>query len=128
MNAPDCRSVTTGALSGLKVLDLTLMLAGPYCTMLLADQGAEVVKVEPPGGEFARTSGPFMPEDTEKLMGGSFVSINRNKQSIVLDLKTDEGKSILKRLVREYDVLVENFRAGVMDRLGLGYEELKQEN
>ncbi|SHH92862.1 CaiB/BaiF CoA transferase family protein [Pollutimonas bauzanensis] len=128
MSAAPSRGITSGALAGLKVLDLTLMLSGPYCTMLLADQGADVVKVEPLGGEFARTSGPFMDEDTSKLMGGSFVSINRNKQSIVIDLKTAQGKEILKRLVREFDVLVENFRAGVMDRLGLGYEALKAEN
>jgi crotonobetainyl-CoA:carnitine CoA-transferase CaiB-like acyl-CoA transferase len=120
--------VAPGALGGLKVLDLTLMLSGPYSTMLLADQGADVVKIEPLGGEFARTSGPFMAEDTGKLMGGSFVSINRNKRSIAIDLKTAEGKTILKRLVRDADVLVENFRAGVMDRLGLGYETLKAEN
>ena len=117
-----------GALAGLKVLDLTLMLAGPYCTMLLADQGADVVKVEPPSGEFARTGGPFMAEDSSRIMGGSFVSINRNKKSIVVDLKTEEGKKIFKRLVRTFDVVVENFRAGVMERLGLGYEVLKAEN
>lgn len=128
MNTHASPSDFPGALSGLKVLDLTLMLAGPYCTMLLADQGAQIVKVEPPGGEFARTGGPFMEHDSEKLMGGSFVSINRNKQSIVIDLKTDDGKTTLKRLVREFDVVVENFRVGVMDKLGLGYEALKQEN
>lgn len=117
-----------GALKGLKVLDLTLMLAGPYCTMLLADQGAEVVKVEPLHGEFARTSGPFMEDDKAQLMGGSFVSVNRNKRSIAINLKTDDGKAILKRLCRNFDVVVENFRVGVMDRLGLGYEVLREEN
>jgi crotonobetainyl-CoA:carnitine CoA-transferase CaiB-like acyl-CoA transferase len=119
---------TIGSLSGLKVIDLTLMLAGPYCTMLLGDQGADVLKVEPLGGEFARSSGPFMAEDTDRVMGGGFASINRNKRGVALDLKTDAGKEVLLRLVREADVLVENFRAGVMDRLGLGYEALKEVN
>lgn len=119
---------TIGTLAGVKVIDLTLMLAGPYCTMLLADQGANVIKVEPPGGEFARASGPFMEDDAGRVMGGSFASINRNKRSLVLDLKMAEGKHALLRLIREADVVVENFRAGVMDRLGLGYEVLKAEN
>lgn len=117
-----------GALSTLKVLDLTLMLAGPYCTMLLADQGAEVIKIEPPGGEFARIGGPFMPDDVAKLMGGSFVSINRNKKSVVIDLKSESGKEVFLRLVETSDVVVENFRVGVMEKLGLGYEKLKQVN
>jgi len=117
-----------GALVGVKVLDLTLMLAGPYGTMLLADQGADVIKIEPPGGEFARTSGPFRDEDVQRLMGGAFVSINRNKRSVVLDLKVPEGRAALLRLVRDADVVVENFRAGVMERLGLGYEELRSVN
>lgn len=126
MNSPITDSI--GSLDGLKVIDLTLMLAGPYCTMLLADQGADVLKVEPFGGEFARVSGPFMEEDAAHLMGGSFASINRNKRSIALDLKSPQGKEILLRLVRDADVVVENFRAGVMDRLGLGYEALRTEN
>jgi len=117
-----------GSLAGLKVIDLTLMLAGPYCTMMLADQGADVLKIEPLDGEFARATGPFMEEDTDHVMGGSFVSVNRNKRSVAIDLKTENGKAILKRLVRDADVLVENFRAGVMERLGLGYETLKGEN
>jgi len=82
----------TGSLAGVKVIDLTLMLAGPYCTMLLADQGADVLKVEPLGGEFARVSGPFMEEDTGRVMGGSFASINRNKRSLAVDLKTPARK------------------------------------
>jgi crotonobetainyl-CoA:carnitine CoA-transferase CaiB-like acyl-CoA transferase len=71
-----------GSLAGLKVIDLTLMLAGPYCTMMLADQGADVLKIEPLDGEFARATGPFMEEDTDHVMGGSFVSVNRNKRSL----------------------------------------------
>jgi crotonobetainyl-CoA:carnitine CoA-transferase CaiB-like acyl-CoA transferase len=117
-----------GALSGLRVIDLTQMLAGPYCTMMLADQGAEVIKVEPVGGEPTRAFGPFPADDAAHHFGGYFQSTNRNKHSIGLDLKAPEGRDILIALVRGADVLVENFRAGVMDRLGLGYEVLAKEN
>jgi crotonobetainyl-CoA:carnitine CoA-transferase CaiB-like acyl-CoA transferase len=117
-----------GALSGVRVIDLTQMLAGPYCTMMLADQGAEVIKVEPVGGEPTRGFGPFPADDTARHFGGYFQSTNRNKRSIGLDLKAPEGRDILIALVRGADVLVENFRAGVMDRLGLGYEVLAREN
>lgn len=118
----------TGPLAGLRVIDLTQMLAGPYCTMLLADLGADVVKVEPPGGDMTRYAGPFREDDEERAYGGYFGSINRNKRSIVLDLKTDEGKQALRALVREASVLTENYRAGVMDRLGLSFESLLEEN
>lgn len=120
----------TGALKGLKVLDLTRALAGPFCTMLLADQGAEVIKVETlDTGDGTRGMPPFPPEITDrKPYGGYFQSINRNKQSIAIDLKTEEGKQIIRSLVAESDVLVENFRAGVMDGLGLSYESLAEIN
>jgi formyl-CoA transferase len=118
-----------GALEGLRVLDLTLMLAGPYCTMLLADQGADVVKIEPVGGDGTRGMGPFPKDATGKLpYGGYFQSINRGKRSIGLDLKHPRGKETLLRLVERADVLVENYRAGVMDKLGLGYERLREAN
>jgi len=117
-----------GALSDVRVIDLTQMLAGPYATMVLADHGAHVVKVEPPSGDVTRRGGPFRPEDTEKRLGGYFQSVNRNKRSVCLDLKTAGGRAALKALVRGADVVVENFRAGVMERLGLGYEELKSIN
>jgi crotonobetainyl-CoA:carnitine CoA-transferase CaiB-like acyl-CoA transferase len=117
-----------GALSGVRVIDLTQMLAGPYCTMMLADQGAEVIKVEPVGGEPTRGFGPFPADDTARHFGGYFQSTNRNKHSIGLDLKAPKGRGILIALVRGADVVVENFRAGVMDRLGLGYEVLAREN
>lgn len=117
-----------GALAGTKVIDLTQMLAGPYCTMMLADQGAEVIKIEPIEGDPTRHFGPFRPDDEQRWFGGYFQSTNRNKASIALDLKSPEGKDLLRRLVREADILVENFRAGVMDRLGLGYEALAAEN
>ncbi len=117
-----------GPLHGLRVLDLTQALAGPYCAMLLADLGADVVKVEPPGGDMTRTMGPFTEEDTERSYGGYFASINRGKRSIVLDLKDDADRSTLLELVKTAEVLVENSRAGVMDRLGLSYEILAEVN
>ncbi len=117
-----------GALEGMVVIDLTRMLAGPYCTMMLADQGADVVKIEPPGGDGTRGMGPWMADDELHAYGGYFQSINRNKRSMVLDLKPEEGKDILRRMVAKGDVLVENYRAGVMDRLGLSYEALSEIN
>lgn len=110
-------------LKSIRVLDLTRLLPGPYCTMLLADFGAEVTKVEQPGlGDYARFIGP-------KSAGGSsafFNSLNRNKQSVTLDLKTPSGKEALLKLVDETDVLIESFRPGVMEKLGLDYDTLKQ--
>lgn len=117
-----------GALAGTRVIDLTQMLAGPYCTMMLADQGAEVIKIEPMGGDPTRLFGPFRDDDGAHHFGGYFQSTNRNKLSLALDLKQPEGRDILLSLVREADILVENFRAGVMDRLGIGYEVLAREN
>jgi crotonobetainyl-CoA:carnitine CoA-transferase CaiB-like acyl-CoA transferase len=120
-----------GALDGLVVLDLTRMLAGPYTCMMLADQGARVIKIEPPGGDSTRRTGPHLPGAVRLENGGFgayFASINRNKESLVLDLKTAEGRTALLRLVKQADVLVENYRAGVMERLGLGYETLHEHN
>ena len=117
-----------GALEGIRVIDLTQMLAGPYATMLLADHGAEVIKVEPLRGDGARAVPVFHPEDESKVLNSYFQSINRNKKSITLDLKSEEGKAVLLELVADADVVVENFSAGVMDRLGLGYEVLKTVN
>lgn len=117
-----------GALDGVRVIDLTLMLAGPFCTQMLADQGAEIIKIEPLAGDDTRRSGPFHAEDDQRLFGGYYASVNRNKRSLALDLKTAEGKQVLLDLVDTADVLVENYRAGVMDRLGLGYETLRQRN
>jgi crotonobetainyl-CoA:carnitine CoA-transferase CaiB-like acyl-CoA transferase len=117
-----------GALADLQVVDLTQMLAGPLCTQFLADQGAKVIKVEPPGGDGIRKSGPFRVDDELRAFGGYFASVNRNKRSIVIDLKQERGKEVLRRLIARSDVVVENFRAGVMDRLGLSYESLALEN
>jgi crotonobetainyl-CoA:carnitine CoA-transferase CaiB-like acyl-CoA transferase len=117
-----------GALAGLKVIDLTQMLAGPFATMLLADHGALVIKIEPPEGEMTRSVGPFRADDETRALGAFFQSVNRNKRSVCLDLKSEAGRVAFKSLVADADVVVENFRAGVMDRLGLNYETLREIN
>ncbi|MBZ9646891.1 CoA transferase [Sphingobium sp. 3R8] len=118
-----------GALSDIRVLDLTQMLAGPFGTMILADHGADVIKVESVnGGDMTRVAGPYHADDQEKLLNGYFQSVNRNKRSISLNLKTEQGRQALLALVKDADALVENFRAGVMDRLGLSYETLRAVN
>jgi CoA:oxalate CoA-transferase len=112
------------ALKGLRVLDLTRVLAGPYASMVLADLGAEVIKIEnPDGGDDSRGYGPFL--NGESVY---FMSINRNKKSLSLNLKTQQGKEIFLRLVKEADIVLENFRPGTMEKLGLGYEELEKVN
>lgn len=109
-----------GPLHGFTVIDLTRVLAGPYCTLLLADLGARVIKVEQPGsGDDSRQIGPFV--DGESAY---FMSVNRNKESIALDLKSPEDRKIFESLLQTADVLVENFRPGTMDRLGYGWEAL----
>lgn len=117
-----------GALEGLRVLDLTQMLAGPFCAQLMADHGAEVIKVESPEGDMTRAFGPYFADDQVRNMGGYFQSVNRNKKGVVIDLKSDQGRQALLALVDKSDVLVENFRAGVLDRLGLSYEKLAERN
>ena len=113
-----------GALKGVKVLDLSRLLPGPYCTLMMADYGAEVIKIEEPGqGDYIRWRTPAI-ED----IGARHLTINRNKKSIELNLKTDEGKEIFKKLAADADVILESFRPGVMDRLGLGYEEISKIN
>ena len=115
-----------GALDGVRIIDLTQMLAGPFCTMLLADQGAEIVKVEPLDGDDTRIMGPYHDEDRLKAFGGYFASINRNKKSIAVDLKKPEGRDLVIKLCEGADAIVENSRGGVMDRLGLGYDALHE--
>lgn len=112
-----------GPLAGLTIVDLTRVLSGPYCTMLLADMGARVIKIEQPGrGDDTRAWGPpFVGEES-----AYFLSINRNKESVTLDFKATEGRRILNQLISTADVLVENFRPGVMSRLGLDYSTLAQ--
>jgi crotonobetainyl-CoA:carnitine CoA-transferase CaiB-like acyl-CoA transferase len=112
------------ALAGLTVLDLTRLLPGAYCTQMLADLGADVIKVEEPGrGDYNREFPPINVKES-----GSFLLLNRNKRSVTVNLKTDNGKAILRRLAARADILVEGFRPGVMDRLGVGYEALTKEN
>jgi crotonobetainyl-CoA:carnitine CoA-transferase CaiB-like acyl-CoA transferase len=113
-----------GPLTGLKVIDLTHVMAGPTCTLMLADMGAEVIKIEKaPSGDDTRHMIP--PKIGEEA--AAFLMMNRNKRGIVLDLKTEGGKSILRRLIATADVLVENFAPGVMERLGFGYEDLRKD-
>lgn len=113
-----------GALENINVLDLTRVLAGPYCTMMLADLGANVIKIEMPDkGDDTRGMGPF--KNGESLY---FANVNRNKKGITLNLKSPEGKQIFLDMVKKADVVVENFRPGVMDKLGLGYDVLKEVN
>ena len=112
------------ALAGLRVLDLSQGVSGPICAMQLGDLGADVVKIEPPGGDWIREVGPFhTPEDGEPE-SALYLQLNRNKRGIALDLKTAGGKAVLERLLAGADVLIEGYRPGVMERLGLGYEEL----
>jgi len=116
----------SGPLGGLVVLDITRVVAGPYCAMLLADLGATVIKIEnPEDPDYARGFPPFVGAGDASAFFGQF---NRNKLGITLDLKAEKGKALLKALVREADVLVENFRPGTMDKLGLGYDVLAKEN
>lgn len=115
----------SGPLEGVRVIDITTNISGPSLTMILSDLGAEVIKVERPGtGDEARKMGPFL-EDSD---GVFFMQINRNKRSIVIDLKQPEGREILKTFIRDADVFVENFRYGKADSLGVGYEQVKSIN
>jgi formyl-CoA transferase len=116
----------TQPLSGVKVLDFTQVMMGPCCTQMLADYGADVIKIERPGaGDLSRTS---LADDPDGLNNPVFRSLNRNKRSIALDLRSEAGKAVIYDLVKTADVVVNNFRAGVMDRMGFGYETLKKIN
>jgi len=124
--AQPARKPVTGALTGIRVLDLTNVLAGPFCAYQLGLLGAEVIKVEMPGsGDLARQLGADASLNAQ-FMGASFLAQNGGKKSVTLDLKSGDGKAVLRRLVASADVLVENFRPGVMTRLGLGYDELRK--
>ena len=112
-------NLTRGALDGLRVLDVTQVMAGPFCSMLLADLGADVIKIEPPSGDSTRQMPGAVGTESP-----SFNAVNRGKRSLVLNLKRREGQDVLKRLAASSDVLVENFRPGVLDALGLGYAAL----
>ena len=112
------------ALDGIKVLDLTRLLPGAFCSQMLADNGADVIKIEQPGiGDYNRNFPPIAKKES-----GSYLLLNRNKKSITLNLKSEEGKEIFRTLVAEADVVLEGYRPGVMDRLGLSYASLAEVN
>ena len=116
--------MTSGPLAGLRILDLTRLLPGGYATLLMADMGAEVLKVEEPGkGDYIRWTPPMVGE-----FSASHIALNRNKRSMTLNLKSQGGRDILLALVQEHDVLIEGFRPGVMDRLGVGWSTLREQN
>ncbi len=109
-----------GPLSGFKILDFTTMVSGPIATMMLADQGAEVVKIEPPLGEYMRHAG-----HKHEGMSASFLSCNRSKRSLSVDIKSPKGLDIVKKLVETADVLVQNYRPGAIERMGLGEDAVR---
>ena len=112
------------ALGNLMVIDLTRVVAGPYCASILGDLGAKVIKIENPiGGDDSRSYAPHVNGESTY-----FANLNRNKKGITLNLKHEKGKEIFKELVKNADIVIENYRPGVMDKLGLGYDELKKIN
>lgn len=115
-------------LSGIRVIDFTHVLAGPYCTMLLADAGAEVVKVEPPGGEFARQRGTRRELASGEWVSAYYVAVNRGKRSLEVDLKSVDGLQLVRDLVHQSDVIVENFSPGTMTKLGLDLAKMREED
>ena len=122
--ALDSKVVGMRPLSGLRVIDLTRALSGPFCSMILADLGADVVKVEPlPNGEMSRAWGPF-----DHGVSAYFLSTNRNKRGIAVDFRKPEGRALIRELARSADVVVENFKPGTMEKMGLGYAALRAEN
>ena len=110
-----------GAMTGLRVIDLTRVLGGPYCTQILADHGADVIKVEPPAGDEVRDWGPPFHDDDAAY----FVGINRNKRSIGLDLASEGGRVVLMKMLESADVLIENFKPGTLDKWGIGNDVLR---
>ena len=121
--------MSEGALEGLRILDLTQGVAGPYCTKLLSDYGADVLKIErPEGGDPARRAGPFPDDEPHPERSGLFLDLNTGKRSLTLNLKTESGQRILRRLAADSDAVVENFRPGTLARLGLSEEQLAELN
>ena len=113
-------NIIASALDGVKVLDLTRVLGGPYSTQILADHGAEVIKIESNLGDEVRGWGPPFVNN----MASYFINVNRNKRSVAIDLTKPEGKSIILKLLENSDVLIENFKTGTMEKWGLGYKEI----
>ena len=116
-------TTNTGALAGIKVVDLSRVLGGPYCTQMLGDHGAEIIKVEPPQGDETRTWGPPFQGDAASY----FIGVNRNKRGIALDLSKPRGRDVVFRLLEHADVLVENFKTGTLEKWGMGYEQVLKE-
>ncbi|GAB1577817.1 CaiB/BaiF CoA transferase family protein [Bordetella petrii] len=116
-------ALQAGALAGCKIIDLSRVLGGPYCTQLLADHGADVIKIEPPAGDETRGWGPPFLDDTASY----FIGVNRNKRGMTLDLSQPAGQELLRRLLADADVLVENFKPGTLEKWGLGYDALSRE-
>ena len=110
-----------GPLEGFRIIDFTTMVSGPVATMMLADQGADVIKIEPPGGEYMRKTGV-----QHRGMPSGFLSCNRNKRSLSVDLKRTEGLEVVKKLAANADVLVQNFRPGAIERMGLGEDVVRR--
>ncbi|MGB7588651.1 MAG: CaiB/BaiF CoA-transferase family protein, partial [Solirubrobacterales bacterium] len=131
-DVPGEQASAAGALSDVKILDLTRLLPGGFCSLLLADLGAEVLKVEDTGmGDYIRWAPPYYGSDEQQELGtrsSLYLALNRGKRSIRLDLKTDQGREVLLRLVATHDVVLDGFRPGVLDRLGVGYERLREAN
>ena len=116
-------------LDGVKVLAFEIQVAGPYCTMMLADQGADVIKVErPEGGDTARGGAPKVKNEDGETQSGYFMRFNRNKRSVTLNLKSEEGRKLFANLAAKSDVVVENFRPGLLDEMGIGYKALSEQN
>ena len=133
MSAVPLRAITDDTvslpLSGVRVLDLSRLLPGGFCSLLLADFGADVLKVEDTGaGDYIRWAPPYYEGAEDSAKSSLFLSLNRNKRSIRIDLKNEAGREVLLRLVRQYDVVLESFRPGVLDRLGVGYERMREVN
>ncbi|HEY5338517.1 MAG TPA: CoA transferase [Rhizomicrobium sp.] len=120
---------SNGPFAGLLVLDLTRVLAGPYAAMMLGEMGARIIKIEPPiKGDDSRHIGPFIKTKSGKVKSGYFMSVNRAKESIALDLKAESDRKIFEALVARADVLIENYRGGTMEKLGYGYDALKEKH
>src|SRR6266700_5065615 len=116
-------------LDGIRVLAFEIQVAGPYCSMMLADQGASVIKVErPEGGDTARGAAPMVKNDKGEVQSGYFLRFNRNKRSLTLNLKSERGRKLFAALAAKSDVVVENFRPGLLDEMGIGYKALAERN
>ena len=116
-------------LTGIRVMDVTHIVAGPFCSLILADMGAEVIKIERPGvGERGRSNGPFINNESGETISARYLGLNRNKKSVALDLRDLRCKAAFERMVKESDILLDNWGPGALRRLGLGYDVLKELN